>query len=200
MNDNASKPCIDIETNRLSIRNVVEADKEAYMSVRRNNSVISCAYKLPGFEDYEWNWELNSPDSIYLSVFIKSTNTLVASASVQKYLGQEIELGYDVVDSYRSQGIATEVVKAILAEVHRLFPEAKVIVRIDKNNTASRRVAEKCGGVLTKSEDTFMTVVASLVKEMNDKGTLKPEDNTMYGIVEDYKEHGKDSIYLYVMP
>lgn len=168
------------------------------MNIRKGNSVISSAYRFPGFEDFEWDSELNSPDSVYLSVFIKTTGMLVASASIQKYIGPEIELGYDVADGYRNKGIATEVVKALLEEVHRRFPKTRVVVRTENDNAASRRVAEKCGGVLTESEDTFMTVAASLVKEMDDKGTLRQEENAIYDLVKNYEEQRKSFFFAWL--
>ncbi|MCR4657806.1 MAG: GNAT family N-acetyltransferase [Lachnospiraceae bacterium] len=105
------KPYLDFETERLHIRTVSEADRDAYMSLRVGNSTISVAYSaISGFEDFEWESELNDEKDIYLSVFIKDEEIFIASASLQDYQSDTIEMGYDVVEGYRNHGHATEIV------------------------------------------------------------------------------------------
>ena len=191
------KPYIDFETERLHIRTVAPEDRDDYMALRIGNSPISAAYAaMQGFTDYEWEGELHAEDDIYLSVFQKQGGAFVASASVQHFRSGCIEFGYDAVDGYRNQGIATEVVKSLLAEVHRLFPETAVIIRVGKDNMSSRRVAEKCGGVLIGSEDS---IVGRLIERYTDSAQSRDgylmSDDLIAAL-----ERGKDYVCIYEMP
>lgn len=197
----ADKPLIDFETDRLHIRSVIEADKDDYMSLRVKNSSISKAYSImPDFTDYEWDGELNGEDDIHVSVFLKPEGVFVASASIQNYKEKTIELGYDVKEDYRNEGIATELIKGLLSEVHRLFAEAQVIIRTDHENDASRRVAEKCGGVLIRREDSFACKMFSITKEALEKSGKDFEQSDNYDDMKELMVRGKDSVCVYELP
>ena len=195
------KTFIDFETNRLHIRSVMEADKDDYMALRVNNSNISEAYSImPDFTDYEWDGELNGDEDIYLSVFLKSDGTFVASASVQNYQEESVEIGYDVKEESRNVGIATEIVKGLLAEVHSLFPKSRVIIRADYENDASKRVAEKCGGVLIRREDSFACRMFSMTQKALETEGDDFEQSEKYADMRALMEKGKDAVCVYELP
>ena len=197
MEAEVKKPYIDFETKRLHIRSVVPEDNDVYMALRISNSPISAVYAtMPEFADYEWNGELLSEDDIYLSVFQKRDGTFVASASIQHFKSSRIEFGYDVVKEYRNRGIATEIVNGLLAEVHRRFPEAVAIIRVGKENAISRRVAEKCGGVMIGNEDSF---VDRLIKSNAENAQARAGD-LMSDDLMTALELGKDYVCIYEMP
>ena len=129
------KPSIVLETERLYIRPVQEMDKDAYMSIRVANSDFTAAYQTwTELYDRVWECELESKDSLYLSVFQKADHVLVASASIQNYSHDMIELGYDVAEGYRNRGFATEVLGALTVRVHEEFPGIPVQVCIRSDN------------------------------------------------------------------
>lgn len=188
------KPGIVLETKRLYIRPVQEMDKDAYMSIRVKNSDFTSAYHIwTEFYDEEWKCELESEDSVYLSVFQKDDYVLVASASVQNYGHDTIELGYDVAEEYRNRGFATELLRALTVWVHEEFPGIPVRVRIRSDNAASRRVVEKCGGRLSGNEDSVIVKeILQILKETNVKLTEPGMENIMKRI-----EEGKDQVLVY---
>lgn len=66
--------------------NTVDVRKAAEMV----NSDLSVAYSvIPGFENFEWDGELNAEDDIHLSVFLRSDGSFVASASMQNYKSED---------------------------------------------------------------------------------------------------------------
>ena len=197
MNAEIKKPYIDFETERLHIRTVVPEDRDDYMALRIGNSPISAAYAtMQGFSDCEWDEELHAEDDIYLSEFQKQDGVFVASASVQHFRSCRIEFGYDVVDGYRNRGIAPEIVKGLLVEVHCLFPETVVIIRVGKDNMSSRHVAEKCGGKLVGNEDS---IVGRLIERYADSAQSRAgylmSDDLIAAL-----ERGKDFVCIYEMP
>lgn len=61
------------------------------------------------------------------------------------------EIGYGISEEYRNNGYATEAVKAVL-EWAFAHPEVTAVeAETDSDNTASRRVLEKCGFALNGS-------------------------------------------------
>ena len=195
------KPVIDFTTERLHIRTVSSEDKSEYMSLRVNNSNLKAAYfAIPGFEDFEWENELNAEDDIHLSVFLKNDNTFIGSASIQNFKSDILELGYDVVEEFRNLGYATEIVSGLLSEIHRIFPNTEAIIRTDRENTASKNVAKKCGGVLIRNEDSFASRLFQDIKEKYDHVGDDFESVNGRADMMSLIEQGRESVCVYKLP
>ena len=151
------KPKISFETDRLFIRSVVEEDKETYMSMRTPADDTSATNSMHyGFRDILWEGELNSDNEAYVIVFRKEDDEPVAIGSFQKLNTSTVELGFVVAERHRKQGIATELLNGMLREVQEVFPGKAVRICTRTTNTACRRVAEKCGGILSGHEHITM--------------------------------------------
>ncbi len=162
-------------TDRLYVRSVEITDKDKYMNLRETTSPFAHTYKsLPGFREDEWEREFNSQSDIFVAAFLKDSSELVASASFQNIETDAIEFGFDVYETYRNQGIATELLKGMIQTAHALFPGKNFVIRTDVTNAACRRVAEKCGGILTGYEPTFAAKVIMAGMKLN--GNI-PADN-----------------------
>ena len=194
------KPIINFDTARLYIRSVEESDKEAYMNLRVETSEITQAYQsFPGFRDHEWNEELNSQKDIFLAVFLKENDMMIASASFQNYESDCIEFGFDVTERYRKQGIATELVQGMLEIVHTLFPGKMVNIKTNATNTACRRVAEKCGGIFSGYEPTMAAVALETLLESY--GNKPTDDNEVLAIRKksaEFIEENKEGACVYI--
>ena len=103
----------------------------------------------------------------------------------------------DVIEGYRNQGIATEIVSGLVNEIQRICAGAPIIIRIDKDNYASRKVAEKCGGVLVKYEDSYMSrIICTLKEKCKERGVLS-ENDAEFDNIRNLMEEGKESICIY---
>lgn len=160
---------------------------------------LSKAYEVfPKLIDNVWKSELNSHDEIYLSIFLKENNTLVVSASFQKFALDTIEFGFDVVERYRNQGIATELVKGMLRVMRTVFHGRGTIIKTDKMNGACRKVAEKCGGIFTGYEPTFAArAFASLIESFGNESTGKEKWIQIRKRYYEYIEENKDVVCVY---
>ncbi len=195
-----NKPIINIKTKRLIIRSVSAEDRHEYMSLRIEGSDMAFLYEANSdFAEAEWERELDSPDSVYVSVFLAESMDFVGSGSIQNFDSDSIELGVDVKKEFRRKGIATEIISALLYESHRLFPNAEVRMKMSIDNEASRKVAEKCGGKYEGKEDTeFAKIMAKLKAELDAEGiSLEGKDQ-----IERDKaiEEGHDGICCYRLP
>ena len=90
--------------------------------------------------------------------------------------------------------------KGLLAEVHSLFPKANVIIRADYENDASKRVAEKCGGVLIRREDSFACRMFSITKEALETEGKDFEQSEQYADMRELMGKGKDAVCVYKLP
>ena len=157
------KPYIDFETERLHIRSLSVADKDADISLKAQLDDLIDDDNEYGYFGDEVHADIQDDNDIWLAVFMKEGGTFVANAAIQNYMNPEVDLAYGVLKTYRNQGIATEIVQGLISEAHRLFMDKTVIIGADKNNAASRRVIEKCGGVLIRYEDSLMSQRLALV-------------------------------------
>lgn len=194
------KPKIHFDTARLYVLSVEESDKEVYMNLRVETSDIAQAYhSFPRFRDHEWNGELNSQRDIFMAVFLKENDMLIASASFQNYESECIELGFDVTERYRKQGIAAELVQGMLKTVHTLFPEKRVNIKTNVTNFACRRVAEKCGGVFSGYEPTRTAVaLKTLLESYGNKPTDDKEVLAIRKKSAEFIEENKEGVCVYI--
>lgn len=193
------KPRISFETERLIVRSIEDADQEYYMDLRAETSELAAAYQtLPGFREKEWDTELNGTDDIYMAAFLKEDSTFVASCSFQNYVGDVLELGYDVVAEYRNRGIATELVNGMLVTAFSVFAGKPALIKTKSSNQACRRVAEKCGGEFKGYEETpAAKAIASMMQELREKD---PEDETFKKLQKEneaFLEESKDGVCIY---
>lgn len=192
------KPYINFETERLHIRSLLVEDRDAFMALRKSNSQISVAYSaISDFEELEWQNELESSEDLYLSVFLKSTNRLVASASIQHYREEAVELGYDVSGDFRNRGYASELVKGLVSEIRRLRKDARIIIKIDKDNVASIRVAEKCGAVRKETADSFVNKLYESLSKDDREAMLACSEEDGSNELEELLDQSRDSVLIY---
>ncbi len=79
-------------------------------------------------------------------------NEPVGFVKIRHYLNDYLEkhsghMGYTISPKYQGKGYATKMVELALMEAKKLGID-KILITCDKNNFASRRVAEKNGGIL----------------------------------------------------
>ena len=78
--------------------------------------------------------------------------------TVSAVLGADggVELSITVAPSSRGQGAGTAMIRAALAEVAAIWPEAEIRAAVRAENLASRRLFERCGFVVTGELDGFL--------------------------------------------
>lgn len=189
------KPKISFETDRLFVRLIVEEDKETYMGMRMPADDTSATNSMHyGFRDILWEGELNSDNEAYVIVFRKEDDEPVAIGSFQKLNTSTVELGFVVAERHRKQGIATELLNGMLREVQEVLPGKAVRICTRTTNTACRRVAEKCGGILSGHErgpasDALASLLVSAEKRLpEDDGELKRLRKSVTSFIEENKE------------
>lgn len=84
----------------------------------------------------------------FLTVVLKSDGTVLGLVGFgQEHGDPEIELGWLLTEVAEGHGYATEAAKALLPLGHELFGAGKFVSYIHRDNSASRRLAERLGAV-----------------------------------------------------
>ncbi len=80
----------------------------------------------------------------YWGVFWKETNELIGKAGFQEG-SWPLEAGYVIKYDFWGQGLATEILSALIVYAKEELDCNEIVVRIEETNIASLKVAKKCG-------------------------------------------------------
>ncbi len=172
-------------------KTITQQDKDRFMSVRMESSDIAFMYKAyPDYVNYSWEMLLTDANVLNMVVFLFPKDQFVATCSIQKLQSNAVELGYDVVRELRGRGIGTQMVTALIKLGHEHFPEREILIKVRRENAASRHVAEKCGGILLRLEDAPETVALQTLLDMNAEFTSADRAKATV-------ERGRNSVLVY---
>ena len=134
-----------IETNRLKIYAASQGIMETFIEAQTVD-ILKAAYTemLNGCLEHPDQWDWYAVWMIELK-----DGTHIGELCFKGLSANGIaEIGYGISEEYHNNGYASETVKAIL-EWAFSHPEVKAVeAETDNDNTASKRVLEKCGFVL----------------------------------------------------
>ena len=134
-----------IETNRLKIYAASQEKMETFIEAQTLDD-LKAAYTemLNGCLEHsnQWDW--------YAIWMIELKDSTHIGELCFKGLSADgiAEIGYGISEAYQNNGYATEAVKAVLEWAFSHPEVAAVEAETDSDNTASKRVLEKCGFAL----------------------------------------------------
>ena len=140
-----------IETERLTIKPYALEDVDGLVDLLTNPEITK-TFMVPEFESLEQMEDLakklivfsQEEDSKHLEYGIYFDGKIIGFVNDCGIGDEEIEIGYLIHPDYQGHGYATEAVRAIICEL-REMGFRKVTAGYFAENTASRRVMEKCG-------------------------------------------------------
>lgn len=99
-------------------------------------------------------------DDFGLGIVLKENDALIGYIGLSKFHGTEelddVEMGWQIAEAYQGNGYATEAAKTAvqwaLTELKQLGTRVKIAAKIEHENWASRRVAEKAGLTFVRAE------------------------------------------------
>ncbi len=142
---------INLETDRLTLRNVQSADA-AIMHDYRNDPV--CAqYQRGQTKDLEGirllvekrhSDSIGDQENFLIAVALKEIGDMIGEIVVMPNDGC-FSIGYTFHYNYHRKGYAFEALSALTDLLHRLYPEMEFISFTEPENIASRKLLEKLG-------------------------------------------------------
>lgn len=159
-----------VQNDRYILRALSEADKDNYLKLYRENSIVAKASSKMSDVDYEsfpdFVWEkMSEDDAIYVSVFRKKDEIYVGNITLQHLASETPEIGMDVLQEYHRQGIAFESIPLFAKRVMEIMPFEYFIVRIYSKNEPSRKLYEKLGATVIGEEPSEFAVALAQMKE-----------------------------------
>lgn len=155
-----------IETERLIIDPIREADKEDYfINISHDKKVLVtfiCRY-ADTLEEFDFSSYPGRSD--IFAIRLKESGQLIGILSLFNEKDGACEIGYGIGSDYWNRGYATEAVKRFLKYLFQEKEMRTVYASFFTGNDASRRVMEKCGmryDHISEKELTYMGVERDL--------------------------------------
>lgn len=143
-----------IETVRLRIREIKSGDLDSLLEIYRNSQNMAF---IPN-SDFKWTKEdlkqkydrINQDYTNGFGIFaieLKNENEIIGEAGLFNSFQntKHLELGYIIDSRYWKKGYGTEVCKLLINYGFQELKLKKLSARMFKQNTASRKLSEKCG-------------------------------------------------------
>ena len=172
-----------IETQRLLIRDVKTEDKIPFAEMAADGSLIDCGFDR---DCYKWITEWideakeftfrDNPDTDYLAytITLKTEAVVIGSVGCSYYEDlQQTGITYFIGEQYRNNGYAAEAVKAYTEYFLSHYNAKRMIATVRDENISSWKVIEKAGFILSEKR---------MYKDLND------DEEKLYRFYEIIKE------------
>jgi RimJ/RimL family protein N-acetyltransferase len=140
-----------IKTSKFILTKMTADDGDKYYRLSNNDKVMKfvTGYALSREESDKMLRDIvkdNNTDTYYGRYLIEEVKTgaLVGAAKLEAY-GEEVEIGYRIMEEYWGKGVATEIAKYLIRFSFKVFNPPAVIAFVNVHNAASIRVLEKAG-------------------------------------------------------
>ena len=154
-----------IETKKLSLNQLTEDNRKGFSSLLQNDDVIRYCFDPPSAKDIEDSfqtrlaaWSVNSEHWLCLAVYEKTTGNFVGTNGFRVNVkGSKVEVGFLFLPEYQGKGYATESLKGVL-EYARILGFDVAFAHVTEGNSASCRVLEKCGFVVSRIDSCSVSI------------------------------------------
>jgi len=154
-----------IETNKLRLNQLTEDNRKGFSSLLQNDDVIRYCFDPLSAKDIEdsfqsrlADWSINSEHWLCLAVNEKTTGNFVGTNGFRVNVkGSTLEVGFLFLPEYQGKGYATESLKGVL-EYARILGFDAAIAHVTEGNSASCRVLEKCGFVVSRIDSCSVSI------------------------------------------
>ncbi|MDO4650525.1 MAG: GNAT family protein [Eubacteriales bacterium] len=159
-----------VQNDRYILMALTETEKDNYLKLYRENSIVAEASSKMSDVDYEsfadFVWEkMSEDDAIYVSVFRKKDDIYVGNITLQHLSSDTPEIGMDVLQEYHRQGIAFDSIPLFAKRVMEIMPVEYFLVRIYSDNEPSRYLYEKLGATVIGKEPSEFAEALAKMKE-----------------------------------
>ena len=159
---------INIETKRLTMRQLSDEDWSLYYKLQTDPEIIDLCFDQrsetdikTGFYSRLPNWTIDSEHWLCLVIIEKESGNKVGITGFN-FADGLAEIGYLLLPCFHGKGYATESLKALLAWSQNIDEVNGYNAVVTKGNIASERVLDKCGFNLSKIEQNAYEIRGQL--------------------------------------
>lgn len=137
------------------ICNISHGDRSDYVELHRQLNGETSLYLNPISKDMMWEQLLDNADNVFSLFTVKGE--YCGSIELQQPDGTTPEIGIDLLENKRNQGIAPKAVRLFARRVYETRKVDYFLIRISSNNAHSKYVFEKMGAVKIREEETYFS-------------------------------------------
>lgn len=193
---------------KIFLRVVQVAEKEKYLSVTYEYSVMKSMYKDESFRETMWK-EFLSENSFVCSVYDKASSEYVGYCSIKDMEKSEWELAIELKSEFCKQGYGSEALMLLMKSVHNLTGRRFFRARVDVDNYASQKLMKKLkaipngiseyllhGEEIEKFQMEYKDMITDEMREVAEEFCMEAED--LLGYVLEYRFDMETNEYLVV--
>jgi len=166
------------------ICNISDVDRSDYVQLHRQLNGEASLYLNPISKDMMWEQILDNADSVF-SLFT-GKGDYCGSLELQQSNSKTPEIGIDLLEDKRNQGIAPKAVRLFARRVYETRKVDYFLIRISSNNQHSKYVFEKMGAVKIGEEETdFSKFVERFRKTAGEDGQDLEKFRYLFGESDD---------------
>lgn len=143
-----------LESPRLRIRQITEADKNDYLYGASLVSSYKAAYQDEELSRELWQDVLTDQDSVTMIIYERESGRIAGTCSFDHWKGEYPEIGINVDPDLQNLGLGTETVGALTDYYRRTRPGEALLIRTRPDNLACQKMIKKCGGSMISTKDT----------------------------------------------
>ena len=169
----------------IILRKVEDADREGYLELQREYSIMKSMLKEPVYCDMAWN-EHVEPKALMLSII--ENGNYIGYCGIKSTVQNPWEIAIEILPDWTKNGIGYMAVTAMLEAIKARLGVVAFRVRIDPGNQASQKLFEKLGAVpngiseflmhdenaLEKFEEDNLHLIDEHLIALADKFNVKP--------------------------
>lgn len=152
---------------------ISNADRCDYVELHRQLNGEASLYLNPVSKDMMWEQILENADSVFSLFTVKED--YCGSIELQQLDSSTPEIGIDLLENKRNQGIAPKALRLFAGRVCEIRKVDYFLIRISSNNLHSRYVFEKMGAVKIGEEETAFSWFVDRFGEIAEKEGLELE-------------------------
>lgn len=159
-----------VQSEKYILKTLTEDDKDNYLKLYRENSIVAKTSSKMSDVDYdefaEFVWQkLPEDDAIYVSIYYAADNAYVGNITMQHLTSDTPEVGIDVLKQYQRQGIAQDTIPMFTRRILEFKKVEFFLVRIYSDNVASTKLFEKLGAERSGCELSEFGAILVRMKE-----------------------------------
>ena len=143
-----------LESPRLMIRQISEADKEDYLYGASLASDYKAAYQDEELSMQLWQDVLGDQDSVTMIIYERSSGKVAGTCSFDHWTGDYPEIGINIDPAMQKRGFGTETICSMTEYFKETRPGKELFIRTKLDNLACQKMIRKCGGRKVSSRGT----------------------------------------------
>lgn len=169
---------------------IANEDRSDYVELHRQLNGEKSLYLNPISKDIMWEQILSNADSVF-SLFM-ANGDYCGSIELQQPDSNTPEIGIDLLECMRNQGIAPKAVRLFAQKVYEKRKVDYFLIRISSNNLHSQHVFEKMGAVKIREEENVFSRFVERFGEIVEK---EGQDLERYRYL--FEESDNEVVYCY---